>query len=56
MKNPEICLRIIKKNVANASRPIVVQNNANASHAFPLFSYEALVTYALNFNVSLKLG
>ena len=35
------------KNVANTSHTIVGQNNANASHAFPLFSFEALVTYDL---------
>ena len=33
------------KNCDNASCAIIAPNNANASRAFPLFSFEALVTY-----------
>ena len=35
------------RNVAKASRTIVVGNTAKASSAFPLFSFKALVTYEL---------
>ena len=40
-------LRNITKNVANLSPVINTQNVANASYAFPLFSFFAIVTYVL---------
>ena len=53
MKNSEICIVIIMKIVANASRAITARNNANASRAFPFFSFEALVTFVLSQKVIL---
>ena len=41
------------KNVANAPRAIIVRNNANASRAFPLFLFKALVTYGLDSTIIL---
>ena len=41
------CLKNITNNVVNASHAINTQNVANISHAFPLFSFFGIVTYAL---------